>query len=937
MNINKKKAVLNIAPYMLLFLIATAILFTVYAIKGIYPFGDNTITYADFAQSYVPQFYHYWDVLHGLKAPFFDWYSGMGVSMVSTDMLSPFNIFLLFIPREAILDSMSFFLALKVTAAAMTMYLFINRVFGKINIGYKLGFAMLYSMSGYVLQYYSNIKWLDIVAVFPLLMLGFYYLMKKQKILLFSLSLAVIMLENFYISVQVIIFLLLTGGLYVFVMVGKESKKYAAFSLAVGTAAGIGLSMFKTLPTFLTLISSSRGEGNASRDYLSIIDVAFKEKLTTNDMNKWFMFMGLELAVLLCVVLIARFIKHKKATAFFVGEMLILCIPIFFEGVNRLWHTGSYAGFPMRSAFTISFLFITGACYCISFESGFKKRLPVQTERTSVPKSEVITDAQSLSEDVPIKPKKTAKLRDFVNRLRNSLAVSVILGVVALAGVCCTIPWLLEASKLIKRYGSYFLDTENFIIPKLYIMSAAVVTAAFAVILFIGKARVKGICVFLAILIPLSVNAYSFIGVEKYVYPEQDSQFIRDAENISSALPESVSVLDRVKNSDNSLNTNYPFIIQRGALSNWTHTVSGEAISAMKNMGYSTAYTRLLDTGGTLLTDALLGVKNIITKEKLEEPFYTLVQNMGEYNYYSCKYTLPTGVVANKSIGRIDTSADQISATNNLLYHSLSDDQENIIELMSTSSKLGCFYNVSKSSNGLTYTVKVTGDKMIYFKSPIRGITVTVNGKQIEVPTYGSENNIVYPAEFNNNIVALGSFKDDVISVTFNNPELVESNISLYTFDIAKLEKLCSDYNANYSYTVAANNTSLKTTVTASGSDKMFFVPVPYDKGWSASVNGKQVKASPAVNDGFMAVPLENGVNEIVLSYHPNGMKTGIAVSAITVALAAFAIWMKKKTKISGPPKPVAIIASWALYAVWIAAIVGVYIVPMIYGIFFSK
>ena len=192
-------------------------------------------------------------------------------------------------------------------------------------------------------------------------------------------------------------------------------------------------------------------------------------------------------------------------------------------------------------------------------------------------------------------------------------------------------------------------------------------------------------------------------------------------------------------------------------------------------------------------------------------------------------------------------------------------------------------------------------------------------------------------AEFNNNIVALGSFKDDVISVTFNNPELVESNISLYTFDIAKLEKLCSDYNANYSYTVAANNTSLKTTVTASGSDKMFFVPVPYDKGWSASVNGKQVKASPAVNDGFMAVPLENGVNEIVLSYHPNGMKTGIAVSVITVALAAFAIWMKKKTKISGPPKPVAIIANWALYAVWIAAIVGVYIVPMIYGIFFSK
>ncbi|MDD6446829.1 MAG: YfhO family protein [Ruminococcus sp.] len=965
MNINKKKAVCKIAPYILLFLTTTAILFTVYAIKGIFPFGDNTITYADFAQSYVPQFYHYWDVLHGLKDPFFDRYSGMGISMVSTDMLSPFNIFLLFIPREAILDSMSYFLALKVIVAAMTMYLFINRVFGKINMGYKLGFAMLYSMSGYVLQYYSNIKWLDIVAVFPLLMLGFYYLMKKQKILLFSLSLAVIMLENFYVSVQVIIFLLFTGGLYILVMVSKKNKKYAAFSLAIGTAAGIGLSMFKTLPTFLTLMSSSRGEGNASKGYLSIINVAFKEKLSTNDMNKWFMFMGLELAVLLCVVLIARFIKHKRATAFFVGEMLILCIPIFFEGVNKLWHTGSYVGFPMRSAFTISFLFITGACYCINFECNYKKRLPVQTEQATVPKAETlseadtaaetetlteaetaeetevtaetITDAQSLSEAVPGKPKKTAKLKGFVNKLRNNLAVSIILGVVALVGVCCTIPWLLEASKLIRRYGSYFLNTKNFIIPKLYIMSAVVIIAAFVVILFIGKTKVKGVCVVLAILIPLSINAYSFIGVEKYIYPEQSSQFIKDAEDISSALPKSESVLDRVKNSDNSLNTNYPFIIQRGALSNWTHTVSSEVISAMKNMGYSTSYTRLLDTGGTLLTDALLGVKNIITKEKLEQPLYTLVQNMGEYNYYSCKYTLPTGIVANKSISEIDTATDQIAATNNLLYHSLSDDKENIIEVMSASSKLGCFYNVSKSPNGLTYTVKVTGDKMIYFKSPEKGITVTVNGKQIEVPTYRAEDNIVYPAEFNNNVVALGNFKDEIISITFNKSGLGESDISLYTFDVAKLEKLCSDYNANYNYTVATDNTSLNTTVTASGNDKVFFVPVPYDKGWSVSVNGKQVKVSPAVNGGFMAVPLENGVNEIVFSYYPNGMKTGIAVSVITVALAAFVVWMRKETKMTKPPKLLAVIANWALYVIWVGAIIGVYIIPMIYGIFFSR
>ena len=953
MNIRTKNTLSKLAPYVLLFLIVTAILFTVYAVKGIFPFGDGSITYADFAQSYVPQFYHYWDVLHGMKNPFFDWYSGTGVSMVSTDMFSPFNLFLLFVPREGILDSMSFFLALKVVVSAITCYIFINRVFRNIDIGYKLGFSVLYSMSGYVLQYYSNIKWLDIVAIFPLLMLGFYYLMKKEKILLYAISLTIIMLENFYISVQVIIFLLFTGGLYIIVMAGKNEKKYKAFSLALGTVIGIGLSMFKTLPTFLTLMGSSRGEGNANKGYFDIINVVFKDTLTTNDMNKWFMLMGLELAVILCVVLIARFIKHKRATLFFVGEALILCLPIFFEGVNKLWHTGSYVGFPMRSAFTIVFLFIVGACYCVDFENRYQlsRKLPCEP-LCAVNNDDILTVVKdktgniqdtldpSIEDNINTamenKPNILIRIKIAFFKIRKNPLVTVVICFVAVALVCFAVPWLLEASSLIKRYGSYFLNTQDFIIPKLYLRSAILIIIAFILILLVKKSKIKNICIVLAIIIPLSVNTYSFIGAEKYVYAEQNPKFVKDAESVAVALPESENVLDRVKNADNSLNTNYPFIIQHGALCNWTHTVSADAISAMKSMGYSSSYTRLLDTGGTLLTDSIMGIKSVITKDVLTDPAYTFVQSVGEFNCHNYNYSLPTGLVTKSDITDINTGSAEISKTNNLLYHSLSDDTENIMEVLGTSSTLGCFYNVTKTDQTITYNVKITGNKMIYFKSGKKNISIKFNGTDVKVPTYLSEDRVIYPSEFNNNVIPVGYVSDKVVSVQVTGSSLAENDVILYVFDVDKLTNLCQNYNASYNYSVSTGSSSLSATVTTQNDSEMFFVPVCYDKGWSATVNGKPVKLEPALNDGFMAIPLENGQNEITMSYFPNGMKTGILITVVVLALLVIVLYLGRKKNITRPPQAVAVVAKGMLYIIWTLAIIGVYIIPIVYELFFA-
>ena len=797
-----KNIVPLLAPYILLSLITMGILFTVYYVKGIFPFGDKSIAYADIGQMYVPLLYHTWDVLHGLANPFLDWYAGTGINMISTDIFSPFNIFFLFIPRDSILESMSFFLAFKVLVSSITCHIFIDKVFNNINAGYKIAFSTLFAMSGYVLQYYTNIKWLEVMAVFPLLMLGFYYLMKKEKIILYTVCVTLTMVISFYLSVQVMLFLLLTAGLYIALMVEKSQRKNRSFYLALSTIIGMGMSMFKSLTVFLLIMGSSRGEGNADKGYIKIIDVTFKtiKELTGNDINKWFMFLGLELAVIICVILIARFTKHKRATLFFIGELLIVGLPVIFEGTNKLLHMGSYVGFPMRSAFTISFVLIVGACYCLSFEKShiLKHKTPAKK----------------------IKNKRLAKL----SKIHNNFYTSLILGVLGITTICLSIPFMMESSKLIRRYGCFFLSTKELAIPKNYIKVVIITIIGLLFILAIKNSKIKNLFVVVAVIIPLCINTYSFIGADKYVYAEQYPDFVAETEMLNDNLPKEENPLNRIKTPDNCLNTNYPLILQRGSLSSWNGYATNEALKSLKSMGYSSAFTRMIDTGGTLLTDAVMGIKDTLSTTILPEEAYTCTDVIYNYNYYTNNFTLPTCVVADKKITEIDTISTLTSQVNNEIYHSLSDDPENIMENLSTTTKLGCSYNAYTDNDGmLNFNIKVTGEKMLYFKSFNKNLTIYVDNEELVIPTYMNLNNTKYTAQFNNNLVSLGVFNNQMVNVKVASDQVITPNaVYLYAFDMDKLEELCNEYNSQ-DYTATTEKNKLNVTVTTTEINKMLF------------------------------------------------------------------------------------------------------------------
>jgi len=82
--------------------------------------------------------------------------------------------------------------------------------------------------------------------------------------------------------------------------------------------------------------------------------------------------------------------------------------------------------------------------------------------------------------------------------------------------------------------------------------------------------------------------------------------------------------------------------------------------------------------------------------------------------------------------------------------------------------------------------------------------------------------------------------------------------------------------------------------------ENLVFFSVPYDKGWTAYVNGVET-AIEKVDIGFMAVYAEQGINEIVFEYRTPGLLAGaitsVAFIAVLVAYSVFFHYEKKRAE----------------------------------------
>ncbi len=128
-------------------------------------------------------------------------------------------------------------------------------------------------------------------------------------------------------------------------------------------------------------------------------------------------------------------------------------------------------------------------------------------------------------------------------------------------------------------------------------------------------------------------------------------------------------------------------------------------------------------------------------------------------------------------------------------------------------------------------------------------------------------------------------YGDELINIESTDMYSYDSEVSLFNDyetlvqDSLRLKQTAAD-------TFDFTDSGFNATVTRNTRSLVFF-SVPFDEGWSATVDGVAAKIEK-VNAGFMAVEVEAGVSEIVFDYETPGLKKGIIISLGTIAVFLF-------------------------------------------------
>lgn len=96
--------------YLWLSVFILGILSFIYIIKGIFPFGNESIIWSDMHEQITAIYYHFYDAIRGNSSLLVDFTSGGGINFVGIlayYILSPFTLILLLFPRDLVENAVS--------------------------------------------------------------------------------------------------------------------------------------------------------------------------------------------------------------------------------------------------------------------------------------------------------------------------------------------------------------------------------------------------------------------------------------------------------------------------------------------------------------------------------------------------------------------------------------------------------------------------------------------------------------------------------------------------------------------------------------------------------------------------------------------------------------------------------------------------------------
>lgn len=872
----------KLKPYLLTTGIVLGIFIIIFLLKGIYPFGKNSLIWSDMHDQITAFYYHFYDCFRGNDSLLIDFSTSGGINFIGIlayYILSPFSFLVLLVKREEVYLMVSVIIALKTLCCSLTCLYFIRKYFKKLPFLLSVTLAIVYAFSGYGLMMYLITPWIDAMYLLPLVMIGLKKVLDLEKPTLYIITLSLSLIFSFYVSIMLVIFIFLASFIYLLVYQDdKELRKKAILSLGISTIISLLLSSVVVVPAYLQISVSSR-LGINLKTLLNSKTGPITDKLAM------LLFGGI---MYLGIFLLAKdYKRHKKFLSFYIPVLLILLIPVLIEPINKIWHFGSYAFFTYRMGFITMLMLIVGACYGYE-NSNFNMDLMIKYPKL---KSVIITALISVCMVIVI----AVNYSDFQSAI-NKLSISgnhLLLLVLIL-------------TTLISFIGCYIILILN-----------------------------KKLTTFALILMSLMTFTHIIVNSSIYMGIDFDQKRLTDEYEELALISKDYQPGDyyRVKNEVIDMIMNSGMVMNYHNWDHFTSLTDANNLTSLKKMGYSSMWVKTYSRGSNLFLDSVLANGYLMSDKKIDDEYYEYVKTYKNIYFYKLKKLPSYGYLIDNN----DTIFDKDNSfqISNSIYQSITGTKDSIFDIIGhfklnniqvSQYKDNKYYEIIDKDRYSYFEtdIDIKGKKTVYLEI-LRSLNNNTNKKIYEKFNIYINDKLYQEKvmdEDNNGVINLGTYNNEKINVKI---ELLKSidlnNITIGIMDNNKYEDFINnqyiDTNINY------NRNKITATVT-SEEDKILYLPIAYSDSYKATNNGKEVEVIK-VFDNFIGIKLEKGNNNIELTYMPKGLISMVIVSVITLVLTIILLSTKLYNKILDC-KFLANIAYYLYLFAYIALILAVYV-----------
>lgn len=809
--------------YLLSFFIPLLIMGIFFYESKIFPFGDYSYLDGDLYYQYMPFLYSLKNKLDNHSSFEYTWNMGLGTgyqAIYAYYLASPTNWILTLVNPEHIIDFTNIVIAIKLSLCGLTFFHYIRKKYNTSNI-LGITLSLCYSLSSYMCAYCSNIIWLDGLLLFPIIILAIDIMYQNNKHILYFFTLSFSIFSNYYISIIICLFCLLYFlSLVIFNDENKTRKERLIF-----TKNFFVYSLLAGMVCAIIIIPAAFSLSSTSEEFLE-----FPTKIEFY-IPTWDLLMR-------SLIVMPKTIKDSFPNLY-CSVIVLITLPAYLLNGSISIRT------KLRNLTLILFMLISFNCNILDFIwHGFHFPNNLCSRNSFIYIFLILT----------ITFESLCHLHNFK---KSSFYISLSTPIIFLL-----FTWKFK----IVKSNTLVLYKEKIIYLSLFF----IIVYSILLLIAYNISKSRNIIYLLLLLVigyELYLNGGAIIGSTHC-----RSSLINQVEankNLLSKTENANKYFYRVADANETLPINSGTINSYKNISLFSSTANNNVKELYKSLGMETFTNYYSFVGHTPVTSTLFGIKYILNNSKIIDESLLQVANHDNSYLYEYKYAGNLGFMVDESFEH-SINLDEVNPFTNLnsIYKNITKDNKDI------------FTSIDVNSGRKEHSFIVTNTGKVYFKYSTSPYDLEVNitplngEKYTRIVSYSRESFITY-------LGVLEKGDHVTIKLLDDNNKYDYSKVYACMFNENKMDNLASAINSSALDITSYDDTSIKGSINVS-SKGLLFTTIPFDKGWSAYVDGKKIEIK-AFKGAFISIPLDSGKHTIYLKYNTVHKNTGIIVSLISM------------------------------------------------------